>query len=287
SHLDLNGLRIVVDAAHGACYHVVADVFRELGASGHAIGCEPDGFNINADSGVLCPQALIEAVGAHGADLGIALDGDGSRLHMVDSRGRIYGGDELLYAAVYDRLRLGPVGGVVGTLTTNFGLERRLMELQVPFERTQAGDRHVLAALHSRGWLYGGETSGHILCLDRHTTGDGIITALQVIAALQRHERSVAVWVADLHLFSQKTVSIPIVDTSWEGLDWTRHAELLETRAAVEADMAGCGRVMISASGTEAALRLMVEAEDDFLAERYISRLAQAAGHPMPAIEAA
>jgi len=275
--LDLSGMTLVVDAAHGACYHVAPQVFRELGATVHTIGCEPDGFNINDNVGALYPENLAEAVRAHSADLGIALDGDGDRLQIVDSQGRIYNGDELLYAVVRDRMCHGKVDGVVGTLMTNFGLERKLMELGIPFERAQVGDRYVLAGLQSRGWLYGGESSGHLLCLDRHTTGDGIIAGLQVIAALRRHGQTLPEWLGDLRMLSQKMINVPVAGGGAPGgLDWTQNAELVATHQAVEAELAGRGRVLIRASGTEAKLRLMVEAEDEALAEHCVAQLASA-----------
>ncbi len=182
NELDLQGLKIVVDAANGAAYHIAPHVFRELGAEVSVIGCEPDGFNINEKVGATHPETLVAAVAAQGADLGIALDGDADRLQMVDAAGRLFNGDELLYAIVRDRARAQPIQGVVGTLMTNFGFERRLRELGIPFERAKVGDRYVLEVLRQRGWLYGGESSGHLLCLDRHTTGDGIVAALQVLA---------------------------------------------------------------------------------------------------------
>ncbi|ARP95286.1 phosphoglucosamine mutase [Bordetella genomosp. 13] len=272
SDLDLNGMRLVVDAAHGAAYHTAPHVFRELGAEVHTIGVSPDGFNINDGVGALHPDMLVREVRARNAHLGIALDGDADRLQMVDGDGRIFDGDELLYAIVRERLQRGPVAGVVGTLMTNYGLERQLQKMEVPFERANVGDRYVLEQLLERGWLFGGESSGHLLCLDCHTTGDGIVAALQVLTALRRGGQPLAQWVGDLRLYPQKMINVPLAP----GLDWKTHAGLGGARQAVEAELAGRGRVLIRASGTEPKLRLMVEAEDEQLAASCAQRLADA-----------
>ena len=215
--------------------------------------------------------SLIEtaAVAAQKADLGIALDGDADRLQMVDGDGRLYNGDELLYAIVRDRARTHPVEGVAGTLMTNFGLERRLRELGIPFERAQVGDRYVLELLRQHGWLYGGESSGHLLCLDRHTTGDGIVAALQVLAAMRRAQAPLAGLVSDLKMYAQKMVNVPLAP----GLDWQSHAGLRAASEAVRAALGDRGRVLIRASGTEPKLRLMVEADDAALAEEGVRQL--------------
>jgi len=268
--LDLNGLKIVVDAANGAAYNVAPPVFRELGADVHAIGISPDGFNINKGVGALHPESLVQVVQARGADLGIALDGDADRLQMVDGDGRIYNGDELLYAIVRERMTQGPVEGVVGTLMTNYGFELQMKRLGVGFERAKVGDRYVLEQMQARGWLFGGESSGHLLCLDRHTTGDGIIAALQVLTALRRSGESLAQWLGDLRMYPQKMINVP-----WtQGTDWMSHAGLVAAKEAVEAELAGRGRVLIRPSGTEPKLRLMVEAEDAALAEASAEKLA-------------
>ncbi|MGX5658463.1 phosphoglucosamine mutase [Castellaniella ginsengisoli] len=269
NELDLQGLKIVVDAANGAAYHIAPHVFRELGAEVSVIGCEPDGFNINENVGATHPETLVAAVAAQGADLGVALDGDADRLQMVDAAGRLFNGDELLYAIVRDRARAQPIQGVVGTLMTNFGFERRMRELGIPFERAKVGDRYVLEVLRQRGWLYGGESSGHLLCLDRHTTGDGIVAALQVLAAMRHAGASLADLVADLSMYAQKMVNVPLAP----GLDWQTHAGLKEASAAVRAMLGDRGRVLIRASGTEPKLRLMVEADDEALAEDGVRRL--------------
>ena len=269
SDLDLKGLKLVIDAANGAAYHIAPHVFRELGAEVHAIGISPDGFNINKDVGALHPESLASEVRARGADLGIALDGDADRLQMVDASGRIYNGDELLYAVVRERLARGPVAGVVGTLMTNFGFEKQLKSLGIPFERAQVGDRYVLEQLRNRGWLYGGESSGHLLCLDSHTTGDGIVAALQVLAALQRSGESLPQWLAALIMYPQTMVNVPWIP----GKSWTEHAGLVAAKTKVESMLGERGRVLIRASGTEPKLRLMVEAEDDSLVEQGIAML--------------
>lgn len=269
NELDLQGLKIVVDAAHGAAYHIAPHVFRELGAEVIAIGCEPDGFNINEKVGATHPETLVAAVAAQGADLGIALDGDADRLQMVDASGRLYNGDELLYAIVRDRARTQPITGVAGTLMTNFGFERRMRELGIPFERARVGDRYVLELLRQHGWLFGGESSGHLLCLDRHTTGDGIVAALQVLAAMRHARAPLADLVADLTMYAQKMVNVPLAP----GLDWQSHEGLQAASQAVRSALGDRGRVLIRASGTEPKLRLMVEADDAALAEEGVRQL--------------
>ena len=269
NELDLNGLSIVVDAAHGAAYHIAPHVFRELGAEVFAIGCQPDGFNINEGVGAMHPERLASEVQARGANLGIALDGDADRLQMVDGSGRIYNGDELLYAIVRDRMTQRKVDGVVGTLMTNFGFEKQMQVLGVGFERADVGDRYVLERMQNNGWLYGGESSGHLLCLDCHTTGDGIIAALQVLTAMSRSGSQLDALVADLKMYPQKMVNVPLQ----AGVQWQAHAGLLAAKQKVEEQLNGRGRVLIRASGTEPKLRLMVEAEDAALAEDCVGQL--------------
>jgi len=268
--LDLNGLKIVVDAAHGAAYNIAPHVFRELGAEVHAIGVNPDGFNINQNVGALHPESVVQEVQARAAHLGIALDGDADRLLIVESGGRVYNGDELLYAVVRERMQRGPVAGVVGTLMTNYGFERQMQALGVGFERAKVGDRYVLEQMQARGWLYGGESSGHLICLDCHTTGDGIIAALQVLMALRRSGKSLAQWLEGLRMYPQKMINVPLTP----GLDWKIHPGLAAAKRMVEAELAGRGRVLIRSSGTEPKLRLMVEAEDEHLALASAQRLA-------------
>ena len=265
----LKGFKIVVDAANGAAYNIAPHVFRELGADVYEVGTKPDGFNINEGVGALHLDALVQEVKARGADLGIALDGDADRLQMVDSSGRCYDGDQLLYAIVRQRLSRGPVAGVVGTLMTNYGFEHKMRELGVDFLRADVGDRYVLEQMQSQGWLYGGESSGHLICLDCHTTGDGIIAALQVLTALCAQECSLAQWVGDLSMYPQLLVNVP-----WkQGVDWREHTALQQAKAAVEATLGDRGRVLIRASGTEPKLRLMVEAESQELAQTCVDRL--------------
>lgn len=268
--LNLRGLKIVVDAAHGAAYHVAPYVFKELGATVIPIGCSPDGFNINRNVGALYPEQLVATVNAQRADYGIALDGDADRIQMVDSRGNIYNGDELLYAIILERMQRMEIKGVAGTLMTNFGLEKRLKDLGIPLERAKVGDRYVLEALHQNGWYFGGESSGHLLCLDCHTTGDGIIAALQVLTAVVRSGKTLRELTRELKMYPQAMINVPLKP----GLDWQNHAELQRVRAEVEAELGDRGRVLIRASGTEPILRLMVEAETHELAKRGVERLA-------------
>jgi phosphoglucosamine mutase len=209
-------------------------------------------------------------VRSRGADLGIALDGDADRIQIVDAEGRVYNGDELLFAVIKERLSRGSVEGVVGTLMTNYGFERQIKKLGIGFERAQVGDRYVLEQMQQRGWLYGGESSGHLLCLDCHTTGDGIIAALQVLAALKRSGQTIGQWVSELRLYPQKMVNVPLKP----GTDWTHHAGLLAAQKKVELLLGERGRVLIRASGTEPILRLMVEAEDEALANQCIELFA-------------
>ncbi|HLU19304.1 MAG TPA: phosphoglucosamine mutase [Pusillimonas sp.] len=269
NELDLSGMKIVVDAAHGAAYQIAPHVFRELGAEVFPIGCQPDGFNINEGVGALHPEAMAAEVRARGAHVGIALDGDADRLLMVDETGRIYNGDELLYAIVRDRHAQSKVQGVVGTLMTNFGFEKAMNALGIEFERAKVGDRYVLESLVRKGWLFGGESSGHLLCLDRHTTGDGIIAALQVLTAMRRNGLSLSEAVGDLQMYPQEMVNVPLQpNTAWQD-----HPGLIQARERVERELNGRGRVLIRASGTEPKLRLMVEAEDLELARQSVREL--------------
>lgn len=269
NELDLAGLKLVVDAAHGAAYHIAPHVFRELGAEVHAIGCEPNGFNINDGVGAMYPDHLLQVVRERGADIGIALDGDADRIQMVGSDGRLYNGDELLYMIVRDRMLMQEVKGVVGTLMTNLGLENRLKELGLSFIRANVGDRYVLEKLLEKGWLYGGESSGHLLCLDQHTTGDGIIAALQILTAMRHHGSLLRDLVDDLKMYPQKMVNI-----AWEqGRDWTECRALVQAKEQLEAELGNKGRVLIRPSGTEPKLRLMVEAEDQVAVDQGIDRL--------------
>ncbi|MDC6169093.1 phosphoglucosamine mutase [Paucibacter sp. XJ19-41] len=271
--LSLRGLKIVVDAAHGAAYHVAPDVFHELGAEVISIGCSPDGFNINAGFGATAPAALVKAVEEHGAHYGVALDGDADRLQLVDAQGRLYNGDELLYVMVADRLSQGQrVPGAVGTLMTNMAVELALKARDVDFVRAKVGDRYVMEELAARGWQLGGEGSGHLLALDKHTTGDGIVSALLVLQAVSRSGCSLAELLAGVELFPQTLINVRLQP----GQDWKSNARLAQEQAEVTADLGARGRVLIRASGTEPLLRVMVEASDAQLAQQCAQRLVDA-----------
>jgi phosphoglucosamine mutase len=273
NELTLKGLKVVVDAAHGAAYHVAPNVFHELGADVVAIGCSPDGSNINDGCGATAPRALVDAVTTHRADYGIALDGDGDRVQMVDGSGRLFDGDELLYVMVGDRLENGQrVAGVVGTLMTNMAVELALRGRGIDFVRAKVGDRYVLEELIARGWLLGGEGSGHLIALDRHTTGDGIISALQVLQSVRRSGRGLAQLLEGLSLFPQTLINVRLEGDA----DWKSNDRLAAEQERVAHELDGCGRVLVRASGTEPVLRVMVEARDGALARRCAERLAEA-----------
>jgi phosphoglucosamine mutase len=272
--LTLRGMTIVVDAAHGAAYHIAPKVFHELGAEVICIGCAPDGLNINDDVGAMHPQALVAAVKAYDGDFGIALDGDADRLQLVDGAGRLYNGDELLYLMAVDRLERGEtVPGVVGTLMTNMAVELALKARGVEVVRAKVGDRYVLEELERRGWLLGGEGSGHLLALDKHTTGDGLISALQVLKAVVRSGRTLAQLMEGVTLFPQTLINVRLVN----GQDWKQNAALAQETRRAESELDGHGRVLIRASGTEPVLRVMVEARDEMQARTTAERLVQAA----------
>jgi phosphoglucosamine mutase len=272
SDFDLRGMKLVVDCAHGAAYQTAPHVFHELGADVVAVGASPNGLNINDKVGATHPEALRRAVLEHKADLGIALDGDADRLLMCDGEGRIYNGDELLYLIVRDRTRNRHVPGAVGTLMSNFGLEQAFQRLGVAFDRAKVGDRYVLETLQQRGWLFGGESSGHLLCLDCHTTGDGTISALQVLGAIRRSGLSMSGLTGDLVLYPQRLINVRVD----KGFDWQRHDGLATARAQVELELGQDGRVLIRTSGTEPLLRVMVEARSDDVAERLARQMADA-----------
>jgi phosphoglucosamine mutase len=272
--LSLKGLKIVVDAAHGAAYHVAPQVFHELGAEVTSIGCSPNGMNINAGVGATSPQALVAAVKTAGADYGVALDGDADRLQLVDAAGRLYNGDELLYVMVTERLvRRERVPGVVGTLMTNMGVEVALRSLGIDLVRAKVGDRYVLEELQARGWQLGGEGSGHLLALDRHTTGDGIVSALQILQAVRRSGRSLQRLLEGVSLFPQTLINVRVP----EGSDWRQNTRLAAEQERVKAELGSDGRILIRASGTEPVLRVMVEARDAVQAKRHAERLAAVA----------
>ena len=267
----LKGMKIVVDAAHGAAYHIAPKVFHELGADVVAIGCSPDGLNINKGVGATHPEALVEAVKLHKADYGIALDGDADRLQVVDSSGRLYNGDELLYLMVSDRIaRDEVVPGVVGTLMTNMAVEVALKRKGVAFIRSKVGDRYVLEALQENAWLLGGEGSGHLLALDKHTTGDGLISALQVLQACVATGQTMAQLLSEVQLFPQVLINVRIAKDQ----KWQDNPQLASAIQEVELQLAETGRVLIRASGTEPLVRVMVEAQDPVLAQTYAEKIA-------------
>lgn len=271
SNLSLKGLKIVVDAAHGAAYQVAPEVFHELGAEVIAIGCSPDGLNINQGVGATHPEALVAAVKQHGADYGVALDGDADRLQIVGADGRLFNGDELLYVMVADRIDQGEaVPGAVGTLMTNMAVEVALKRRGVDFVRAKVGDRYVLEELGANGWKLGGEGSGHLIALDRHTTGDGIVSALAILQAVVRSARSVSSWLEGVELYPQRLINVRLQP----GMDWQNHQPLQLARSEVEARLADKGRVLIRASGTEPLVRVMVEASDKALADACAEQLA-------------
>jgi len=273
--LTLKGLKIVVDAAHGAAYHIAPKVFHELGAEVIAMGCAPDGLNINKDVGATHPEALVEAVKEHHADYGIALDGDADRLQMVDAQGRLYNGDELLYLMADDRLSRGDVlPGVVGTLMTNMAVELALKARGVELVRAKVGDRYVLELMESNKWILGGEGSGHLLALDQHTTGDGLISALQVLQACVRSNKSMAQLLSAVSLFPQTLINVKIKP----GIDWKSNAALQKVINDVEKELGDSGRVLIRASGTEPLVRVMVEAKDLDQAKTCAQRIADTLG---------
>jgi phosphoglucosamine mutase len=269
--LSLKDLKIVVDAAHGAAYHIAPKVFHELGAEVISIGCSPDGLNINHEVGATHPDALVRSVKANKADFGIALDGDADRLQMVDSAGRLFNGDELLYLMTDDRLANDEVvPGVVGTLMTNMAVEVALKKRGVQFVRAKVGDRYVLEELAKNNWLLGGEGSGHLLALDKHTTGDGLVSALQVLQTCVRSGKTMADLLKDVALFPQTLINVRL----HPGQDWQSNTRMKEETQKVEAELGDSGRVLIRASGTEPLVRVMVEAREADQAQRCAQRIA-------------
>jgi phosphoglucosamine mutase len=269
----LKGLKIVVDGANGAAYQIAPAVFHELGAEVVRIGCSPDGLNINEGVGATHPEALVRAVAEHGADIGIALDGDADRLQIVNAQGRLFNGDEVLYIMAAYRLERGQeLPGVVGTLMTNMAVELALRQRGVQFVRAKVGDRYVLEALQAKGWLLGGESSGHLLVLDKHTTGDGLVSALQVLQACVAMRKTLSQWLEGVQLFPQVLVNVRLES----GQDWRNNARLAEVTQAVEAELGQRGRLLIRPSGTEPLLRVMVEAQDASQAQSCAQRLIEA-----------
>ena len=271
SSVNLKGLRILVDCANGAAYHVAPAVYHELGADVFTVGDQPDGFNINDGVGATHTENLSKKVFEHGCDVGIALDGDADRLIMADGNGHVYNGDELLYVMVRDRMLREKVQGAVGTLMTNYALEKRFAELGVDFVRAKVGDRYVLEQLKAReGWIFGGETSGHLLVLDCQTTGDGIVSSLQVLAAMRRQNKSLRELTQDLKLLPQVLINKRIE----KGFDWQAHEPVQAALKEANDALVGRGRVLIRPSGTEPLLRVMVEADDKELAQSLAQKIA-------------
>ncbi|MBA8886939.1 phosphoglucosamine mutase [Dokdonella fugitiva] len=272
--LNLRGLGIVLDCAHGATYQIAPTVFGELGAKVTAIGAQPDGLNINRDVGSTHPQALQRAVVAAGADLGIAFDGDGDRVQMVDRRGELVDGDQLLYVLASDWHASGRLRGpLVGTLMSNYGLERAMGELGVPFIRANVGDRYVLQQLKQHHGVLGGETSGHILTLDRASSGDAIVSALQVLDVLRRSGRGLDEAVVGMRKVAQTTVNVRVAGGA---AALVADARVQQVHARVRAELEGQGRVVLRPSGTEPLVRVTVEAGDADLVERLAGELADA-----------
>lgn len=272
SALKFNGLKIVVDCAHGSTYHIAPSVFEELGATVISIGTSPDGLNINANSGSTSPAELVKTVLAEKADIGIAFDGDGDRVAMVDHNGDVVDGDEILYIIARDRRRQSiDFGGVVGTAMSNLGLELGLDALDVPFVRTGVGDRYVMAEMLKRGWKLGGESSGHIICLDKTTTGDGIVSALQALAAISHSDQPLAELKSKMHKMPQSMVNVRIGNNFDIADNATVNAAVLD----VETQLGDKGRVLLRPSGTEPVVRVMVEGQDKDIVAKFARELSE------------
>ena len=270
--LDLKGLKVVLDCANGATYHIAAEVFEELGAEVVLVAASPDGFNINEGCGSTSPAVLKKIVLESKADLGIAFDGDGDRVVMIDHRGELVDGDGLLYVIAQDAKLAGRLdGGVVGTLMSNFGLELALERLGIDFVRANVGDRYVMEQLASRGWVLGGESSGHIICLDKSTTGDGIVAALQVVAAMKVRGESLHGLLSDICMLPQKLINVRMSAR----VDPMSSSEVKSAIAAAERSLAGRGRVLLRLSGTEPVLRVMVEGEDKLKVDALAADIAE------------
>ncbi|TDJ25606.1 MAG: phosphoglucosamine mutase [Gammaproteobacteria bacterium] len=275
----LSGLKIVVDCAHGATYHIAPTVFRELGAEVIETGTKPDGLNINKDVGAMYPDHIRSVVLEHQADIGIAFDGDGDRMMMVDSRGDLKDGDQLLFIIARSKLSSREIsGGVVGTLMSNLGLEHALEREGISFERARVGDRYVMERLVENGWILGGESSGHIICLDKTTTGDGIIAALQVLDWLVTRGISLSDACADINLYPQTMINVPVTSK----IDLQAMPVIQEAVRAAESELTDSGRVLLRASGTEPLIRVMVEGEDRTLVDKLAHELAASVAEAAP-----
>lgn len=271
-HLDLRGLRIVVDCAHGAAYHIAGHVMHELGADVVTIGVQPNGLNINLECGATHCATLQKAVKQHHADLGIALDGDGDRVMMVDKQGRSYDGDQLIYIiAKHRQQKKTLIGGIVGTLMTNLAIEDQFKKLNIPFLRANVGDRYVLELLQEKKWHLGGENSGHIICVDKHTTGDGIISALQVLYALRDTNKTLAEFMRGVSLYPQRLINVRIPKI----FNFNTNKEIKTVQQEAEADLNGNGRVLIRPSGTEPLIRVMVEGKFKHKVNFWAERIAE------------
>jgi phosphoglucosamine mutase len=269
TQLDLKGLKLVVDCANGAAYHVAPHVFHELGADVVSISVKPDGFNINEK------KNLSSEVQSQNADFGIAFDGDADRVLIVDGAGRGYDGDQLLFAIAKHRASKEKLAGVAGTLMTNFAFEKAMASLGIGFARAKVGDRYVLELLREKGWLLGGENSGHLICLDKHTTGDGIVSALQVLQAVRESGRSLAELTAELVMYPQVLLNVAVP----RGFDWKAHPSIKQASKAAEQALNGKGRVLLRPSGTEPVLRVMVEGEPREAIESAANSIADAVKH--------
>jgi phosphoglucosamine mutase len=271
-----NGLKLVLDCSNGATYDIAPKVFEELGAKVIAIGDKPDGLNINFECGSTDPEHLVTRVKVEGADLGIAFDGDGDRVLMVDNKGEVVDGDELLYVIARSRLSDGEkIGGVVGTLMSNLGMEIAVKELGVGFERSKVGDRYVLETMNKNGWTIGGESSGHIICSDRTTTGDGIVSALQVLAYLVKEKMSLHEAKSGMNKFPQLMINVPLQGSANQNMaDPMQSAAVQQAVARAEAKLNGRGRVLLRPSGTEPLIRVMVEGEDELLVSQLANDIA-------------
>ena len=273
TRLDLKGMRIALDCANGAAYQIAPCVFHELGAEVVSTGARPDGFNINDGVGATHPESLRAEVKRSGAHIGIALDGDADRVIMADAEGNLYDGDQLLYIIAQHRRARGILrGGVVGTQMSNLGLEHALAKLEIPFARAKVGDRYVLETLQERGWQLGGENSGHIVFLDKHTTGDGIVSALLVLDALAEAGLTLKEAASSMTMYPQVLINVRMT----ERFDFDAHRGVQQALAAAERDLDGTGRVLLRASGTEPLIRVMVEGRDDAKVKQWAETIADA-----------